>query len=489
MTDNPNPATGQEEFYSLITAAGRALEVQAKASNVPLKLSLMAVGDGGGAAYNPIGTEGALRGEKWRGNLNSLLPHPKNPAWLIAECILPDQEGGWWVREVGLLTEADVLYAIAKYPPTFKPVLASGAGKMLYVRMIFEVTNAASVQLQVDPSVVLATREALQVGLDAKLDNQGTAVAAGKLAAPRAISIGGGATAAPKPFDGSADLALDVTGVSMGMATGILAPAHGGTGLDWTPPGNYLVGNGAAAMTSITPDQVLIHIGGAPLESPAITGTPTAPTPAAGTANAQLATAAFVQAAMLRTTPPCAVAYFARSTPPVGWLRANGAVISIFTYPDLFNALYVGDAFNATASFGYCCTNPAAPTTSRSTRGGYIVLPDLRGEFLRGWDDGRGVDSGREFGSAQGDALQNITGSFGIRTLSNAMAITSPTTAPSGALSVTEGVGQPDARTTATLGTAANATVVSFSAANSPGVRTATETRPRNVALLACIKY
>jgi len=73
--------------------------------------------------------------------------------------VLPDDSGGWWIREVWLITHTGVLlYAIAKYPPTYKPVLADGANKMLYLRMIFEVTNAASVTLQVDPSIVLATR-------------------------------------------------------------------------------------------------------------------------------------------------------------------------------------------------------------------------------------------------------------------------------------------------------------------------------------------
>jgi len=148
------------EYYTLVTNAGRALEVQAKASNVPVKLTQMAVGDGGvnGENFAPSGTQTTLAGERWRGNLNTLSVHPDNPTWLVAEAVLPDDVGGWWIREVGLFSDTGVLYAIAKYPPTFKPVLADGANKMLYLRMIFEVTNTASVTLQVDPSIVLATR-------------------------------------------------------------------------------------------------------------------------------------------------------------------------------------------------------------------------------------------------------------------------------------------------------------------------------------------
>src|SRR5690606_21294050 len=79
------------------------------------------------------------------------------------------------------------------------------------------------------------------------------------------------------------------------------------------------------------------------------------------------------------------------------------------TYADLDTAIYVGNSDNATALFGYRCTDPMNPSTSRDVDGDYIVLPDLRGEFVRGWDNGRGVDSGRDFGTDQGDAIRNIT--------------------------------------------------------------------------------
>ncbi|ALX83530.1 hypothetical protein APT56_10255 [Achromobacter denitrificans] len=94
-----------------------------------------------------------------------------------------------------------------------------------------------------------------------------TVGAAAKWETPRSISISGGAIAVAKPFDGSANLALDVTSVSMNMAAGVLAPVNGGTGQNWIPPGNYLVGNGTATMTSKTPAQVLADIGAAPLGS------------------------------------------------------------------------------------------------------------------------------------------------------------------------------------------------------------------------------
>lgn len=83
------------------------------------------------------------------------------------------------------------------------------------------------------------------------------------------------------------------------------------------------------------------------------------------------------------------------TTAPVGYLKINGAAVSTTTYASLATALYVGDANNATANWGYKCTDPANPSTTRSTTGGYIKLPDFRGRHLRGLDDGAGIDTGR----------------------------------------------------------------------------------------------
>jgi hypothetical protein len=108
---------------------------------------------------------------------------------------------------------------------------------------------------------------------------------------------------------------------------------------------------------------------------------------------------------------------FTRSaTVPAGWMKLNGAAVSRSAYPELDAAIYVGDIANSTAIDGYRCTNPASPSTTRSTSGGYLALPDYRGEFIRAWDDGRGVDVGRVLGSAQGSAnlSHNHTGTTGL---------------------------------------------------------------------------
>jgi microcystin-dependent protein len=138
--------------------------------------------------------------------------------------------------------------------------------------------------------------------------------------------------------------------------------------------------------------------------------------------------------------PSGAVMTFAMNAAPTGWLKANGAAVSRTTYAALFSA--IGTTFgvgNGSTTFN---------------------LPDLRGEFMRGWDDGRGVDTGRVFGSAQADEFKSHTHTVPTNT--------NNFSASSGR--VVNGANMPgtDPVTSATGGT---------------------ETRPRNIALLACIKF
>ena len=147
------------DYYTLLTNAGIAYETACKAAGTPIKLTQISVGDGGGSVYNPAATATALKREVWRGPLNALFQDEKNPSWLLAEVTIPPDVGGWYVREAGLWTDTGILYAIVKYPESFKPVLAtSGSGKEFYIRSIFETSNASLVTLLIDDTVVKATR-------------------------------------------------------------------------------------------------------------------------------------------------------------------------------------------------------------------------------------------------------------------------------------------------------------------------------------------
>ncbi|SCY13802.1 MULTISPECIES: phage tail protein [unclassified Pseudomonas] len=147
------------DYYTLLTDAGIAYETACKAAGTPIKLSQISVGDGGGAEYNPAATATALKREVWRGPLNALFQDENNPSWLLAEVTIPSDVGGWYVREAGIWTDTGILYAIVKYPESFKPILAtSGSGKEFYIRSIFETSNAELVTLLIDDTVVKATR-------------------------------------------------------------------------------------------------------------------------------------------------------------------------------------------------------------------------------------------------------------------------------------------------------------------------------------------
>jgi microcystin-dependent protein len=161
------------------------------------------------------------------------------------------------------------------------------------------------------------------------------------------------------------------------------------------------------------------------------------------------------------------VAFFAMNTAPSGWLDADGSAVSRTTYAALFAA--IGTTFGS----------GDGSTT--------FNLPDMRGEFPRGWDDGRGVDSGRAFGSAQLDQMQKITGGV----TGEAFTVNSgASSSASGAMSIGASAGATVSKTTV-AGRGWNG--LGFDSANSPNARvsstTSGETRARNVALLACIKF
>ena len=279
----------------------------------------------------------------------------------------------------------------------------------------------------------------------------------------------------------------------LGLSVGTTAPTSPYNGQPWidttTNPPLVKVWNGATWTV----------IGA--LDSPAFTGTPTAPTAVADTNTTQIATTAFVigqnylkastaastylplsggtlsgpltlpanpttnlQAATKQyvdsllagivTVPTGTVIWTARNSAPTGYLKANGAAISRSTYADLFAAI------GTTYGVGDGSTT--------------FNLPDLRGEFVRGWDDGRGVDTGRAIGTTQSDELKSHTHTI------NDPGHSHSTAAGGGGGSIIagfqgNGVG-PYYTNSATTGITINATG-------------GTETRPRNIALLACIKF
>ncbi|HCL5251820.1 TPA: phage tail protein [Salmonella enterica] len=153
------------EFFTILTAAGRAKIAAALAEQKQIVLQTMVVGDGNGKYVEPSESQTKVVHEVWRGPLNTLKIAPENPAWVIAEAVLAESVGGWYVREVGLLDKDGVLIAIGKFPETYKPKLPAGASKQIVIRAVMEVTNAAAVTLMVDPSLVMATVEYVDLSI------------------------------------------------------------------------------------------------------------------------------------------------------------------------------------------------------------------------------------------------------------------------------------------------------------------------------------
>ena len=160
-----------QKFYTLITQQGAALLANAAALSTPLKLTKMAVGDGNGSATTPNATQTNLIHEVYKAPLNSLTTDEKNPNQIIAELVIPENQGGWFIHEIGLYDENNTLVAVGNCPATYKPQLSEGSGRTQVIRMIIIVDNVDSVALKIDPSVVLATRKYVDDLLSTTMQN------------------------------------------------------------------------------------------------------------------------------------------------------------------------------------------------------------------------------------------------------------------------------------------------------------------------------
>ncbi|HFT8996493.1 TPA: tail fiber protein, partial [Escherichia coli] len=366
-----------------------------------------------------------------------------------------------------------VLIAVANCPETYKPQLQEGSGRTQTIRMILVVTNTEAITLKIDPSVVLATRKYVDDKISeheqSRRHPDASLTVKGFTQLSSAINSESETLAAtPKAVKAAYDLANEKYTAQNATTTqkGIVQLSS--------------ATNSTSETLAATPKAVKAVMDEtnkkAPLNSPALTGTPTTPTAPQGTNSTQIASTAFVMAAIaalvdsspdalntlnelaaalgndpnFATTMTNALAgkqpkdatltalaelatsadklpYFTgadraaltaltsvgrailgktstqgvldylglgegsalpvgvpvpwpSATPPTGWLKCNGAAFSAEEYPELAKVY---------------------PTNK---------LPDLRGEFIRGWDDGRGVDAGRQLLSSQGDAIRNIEG-------------------------------------------------------------------------------
>ncbi|HGU0975597.1 TPA: phage tail protein [Escherichia coli] len=446
------------KYYAILTNQGAARLANATMLGSKLNLTQMAVGDANGELPTPDPAQTKLINQKRIAPLNLLSVDPNNQSQIIAEQIIPENEGGFWIREIGLYDDEGVLIAVANCPETYKPQLQEGSGRTQTIRMILVVTNTEAITLKIDPSVVLATRKYVDDKISeheqSRRHPDASLTVKGFTQLSSAINSESETLAAtPKAVKAAYDLAngkytaQNATTTQKGIVQLSSATNSTSETLAATP-------KAVKAVMDETNKK-------APLNSPALTGTPTTPTAPQGTNSTQIASTAFVMAAIaalvdsspdalntlnelaaalgndpnFATTMTNALAgkqpkdatltalaelatsadklpYFTgadraaltaltsvgrailgktstqgvldylglgegsalpvgvpvpwpSATPPTGWLKCNGAAFSAEEYPELAKAY---------------------PTNK---------LPDLRGEFIRGWDDGRGIDTGR----------------------------------------------------------------------------------------------
>lgn len=156
-------------FGGFLTTIGEAKQANANALKTPWKLTHLLLGDANGSDPVPDPDQIQLVNQVFRAAINQLSIDPDNPGILIAEVVLPPNIGGWWIRELGIEDEDGDFVAVANCPPSYKPLLAQGSGRNQVVRMHLILSNTANVELKVDPSVVLATREYVDKEIEAHI--------------------------------------------------------------------------------------------------------------------------------------------------------------------------------------------------------------------------------------------------------------------------------------------------------------------------------
>ena len=146
------------QYYSQLTAYGEKYIAKQISNGKPLNFATMAVGDGNGQNTTPTATQTTLVHEVYRANTTDVLLDEANPNQVICEFLIPENVGDFWVREVGIFDETGQLVAVANTPENYKPVLASGSGKVQYYRIVLAISNSNNLTISLNQNIVYATR-------------------------------------------------------------------------------------------------------------------------------------------------------------------------------------------------------------------------------------------------------------------------------------------------------------------------------------------
>ena len=148
-----------EQFYTIPTAIGKAKIANSIALGTKINLTTMKIGDSNGSYYEPNESQTDLVHTVYTCNITSVAVDENNSNWINIICAISSDVGDFYIREAGAYDDTGALIAIGKYPVTYKPIAANGSTKELYIKMTLEVTNSSSVELKIDPTVILATKK------------------------------------------------------------------------------------------------------------------------------------------------------------------------------------------------------------------------------------------------------------------------------------------------------------------------------------------
>ena len=408
-----------QTYYTIITKQGAALLANATALGVPLKITQMAVGDGNGKIPKPDANQTKLVHEVRRAAINTLFVDKENPNQIIAEQVIPESDGGWFIHEIGLFDDKGNLIAVGNCPATYKPKLAEGSGRTQVIRMVIIVDNAQSIQLKIDPAVVLATRQyvddlitvkmtahekstnhpnattkskgfvQLNSAIDSNLENQAATPLAVKTAydvANGAVKRSGDNMIGPLSIKGQPVLTKYSYGIGSSYVLGdesidetknqysgflfTQEQSQGNKPFDYSHVMRSAMDDSFADIAiDILSKRAKFRGVITDAQNPAYSG--------------DYSWTEFLTTQNISNYLPVGIPLpWPQMTPPAGWFECNGSTFNKEDFPKLA----------ATYPHGF--------------------LPDLRGEFIRGWDNGRGADPDRGMLSWQFDAIRNIYGSI-----------------------------------------------------------------------------
>ncbi|WP_328706831.1 phage tail protein [Citrobacter portucalensis] len=323
------------KYLALLTNIGAAKLAKATALGTKVEITQLAVGDGNGVLPTPSPAQTALVHERRRAPLNMLTVDPANVSQIIAEQVIPEDVGGWWIREIGLFDKDGDMVAIANCAETYKPQLQEGSGRVQVIRVILIVSSTEAVTLKIDPAVVLATRQYVDSQLRAheqsrnhpdasttekgfvQLSSSVTSDSESQAATPKTVKIAmdnaSARLAKDRNLSDLTNTALarqnlelgDSSTRNVGTTAGTVASGDDDritgamqksqNGGDIPDVAKFLQNLGIPASYAT---KIYVNDNFAPLVSPPLSGIPTAPTAALGTYNLQLATTAFVQNAV-----------------------------------------------------------------------------------------------------------------------------------------------------------------------------------------------